>query len=290
MVIAVDRGRYTVLVGERTVTAMQARELGRRASSSATRSAWSATCPAARRAGPDRPGRPRRTVLRRTADDTDPYERVDRGQRRPAGHRRRAGRPAALVRADRPLPGRRLTRRARPAALPDQGRPRLAGRAAGRVRPPGRAGGRDPARRRPRASCGTGWPARRQRARRALRGRQVDAGQRAGPGRRAAPPARSARSARAGTPRPRWSRCRCRTGGWVDRHPGLRSFGLAHVTADDLLCGVPGPGGRRRAVPARLRAPVGRGRLPPGRVGGRGALDAGPARRVPPAAGEQVGR
>ena len=31
------------------------------------------------------------------------------------------------------------------------------------------------------------------------------------------------------------SRCRCPSGGWVVDTPGVRSFGLAHVTADDLL-------------------------------------------------------
>jgi ribosome biogenesis GTPase len=81
LVVGVDRGRYTTLVGsgldERTVTAMKARELGRKGivvgdevalvgDSSGSSDAL------ARIVRVD----DRRTVLRRTADDTDPYERV----------------------------------------------------------------------------------------------------------------------------------------------------------------------------------------------------------------------
>src|SRR6185503_19416386 len=70
MVIAVDRGRYTVLVGETRLSAVQARELGRGSVVVGDLSG-----------GPDTLARivrvePRRTVLRRSADDTDPYERV----------------------------------------------------------------------------------------------------------------------------------------------------------------------------------------------------------------------
>ena len=54
-----------------------------------------------------------------------------------------------------------------------------------------------------------------------------------------APSARSARSARAGTPRRRRSRCRCPAAGWVIDTPGIRSFGLAHVAADDVLAAFP---------------------------------------------------
>jgi ribosome biogenesis GTPase len=77
MVIAVDRGRYGVLVDDLEVTAMRARELGR------------TSLVVGDRVGVvgDRSGRPdtlarivrvdeRDTVLRRTADDTDPQERV----------------------------------------------------------------------------------------------------------------------------------------------------------------------------------------------------------------------
>ena len=77
-VATVDRGRYAVLVDGRRVTAMKARELGRRGVVVGDRVA-----PGRRRvrrrghAGPDRAGAAERsTVLRRTADDDDPVERV----------------------------------------------------------------------------------------------------------------------------------------------------------------------------------------------------------------------
>ncbi|PRY02041.1 ribosome small subunit-dependent GTPase A [Allonocardiopsis opalescens] len=76
-VVTVDRGRYTCLVEERSVTAMKARELGRGSIVVGDR---------VRLVG-DLSGRPdtlarvvrvedRASVLRRTADDTDPVERV----------------------------------------------------------------------------------------------------------------------------------------------------------------------------------------------------------------------
>ncbi len=76
-VTAVDRGRYTCLVEDRTVVAMKARELGRGSIAVGDR---------VRLVG-DLSGLPdtlarvvrvdeRRSVLRRTADDTDPVERV----------------------------------------------------------------------------------------------------------------------------------------------------------------------------------------------------------------------
>jgi ribosome biogenesis GTPase len=76
-VVAVDRGRYTCLVGEAEVTAMRARELGRKSVAVGDRVALVGDLGG----GPDALARivriePRKTVLRRTADDTDPYERV----------------------------------------------------------------------------------------------------------------------------------------------------------------------------------------------------------------------
>jgi ribosome biogenesis GTPase len=76
-VITVDRGRYTVLVDGVEVTTMRARELGRHGIAVGDRVGVVG----------DRSGRPdtlarivrireRDTVLRRTADDDDPYERV----------------------------------------------------------------------------------------------------------------------------------------------------------------------------------------------------------------------
>ena len=90
MVVAVDRGRYTCLVnaiqgkaakGQRAqayqVTAMKARELGRKGVVVGDRVSLVGDL----RGGPDSLARvvrvhPRRHVLRRTADDTDPEERV----------------------------------------------------------------------------------------------------------------------------------------------------------------------------------------------------------------------
>jgi ribosome biogenesis GTPase len=76
-VIAVDRGRYTVLVGDRQVTAVQARELGRNSVVVGDRVALvgdvSGTADTLARIVRVEP---RRTVLRRSADDGDPHERV----------------------------------------------------------------------------------------------------------------------------------------------------------------------------------------------------------------------
>jgi ribosome biogenesis GTPase len=77
MVIAVDRGRYTVLVDEVAVTAMQARELGRKGivvgdQVSVVGDLTGAVDALARVVRVAE----RSTVLRRTADDNDPTERV----------------------------------------------------------------------------------------------------------------------------------------------------------------------------------------------------------------------
>ena len=76
-VASVDRGRYGVLVGDRMVTAMQARELGHRGVVVGDQVALAGDTSGA-------PGTlarvvrvsPRTTALRRSADDTDPVERV----------------------------------------------------------------------------------------------------------------------------------------------------------------------------------------------------------------------
>jgi ribosome biogenesis GTPase len=72
MVVTVDRGRYTVLVGEAEVTAMRARELGRRPIAVGDR----VDVVGDRSGAVDSLARivriaERSTVLRRTADDTD---------------------------------------------------------------------------------------------------------------------------------------------------------------------------------------------------------------------------
>ncbi len=77
LVLTVDRGRLTCLVEERTVTAMKARELGRKAVVVGDRVAVVGDLSGEK----DTLARvvrvaERSSVLRRTADDNDPYERV----------------------------------------------------------------------------------------------------------------------------------------------------------------------------------------------------------------------
>ncbi len=95
---------------------------------------------------------------------------------------------------------------------------------------------------------------------RALRRGQVDAGQPPGSGRRCGRSAWSARSARAGTRRPARWRCGCRwlgrtrqDPGWIIDTPGIRSFGLAHVSAGQPAARLPRPGRGHRRLPAQLR-------------------------------------
>jgi ribosome biogenesis GTPase len=77
MVLTVDRGRLTVLVEDREVVAMKARELGRKSAVVGDRVAVVGDLSGVK----DTLARivrveERSSVLRRTADDTDPYERV----------------------------------------------------------------------------------------------------------------------------------------------------------------------------------------------------------------------
>jgi ribosome biogenesis GTPase len=76
-VLTVDRGRLTCLVEDRTVTAMKARELGRKAAVVGDR-VWIVGDLSGKKDTLARIVRieERRSVLRRTADDDDPYERV----------------------------------------------------------------------------------------------------------------------------------------------------------------------------------------------------------------------
>lgn len=77
MVLTVDRGRLTVLVDDREVVAMKARELGRKSTVVGDRVAVVGDLSGTK----DTLARvvriePRKSVLRRTADDDDPFERV----------------------------------------------------------------------------------------------------------------------------------------------------------------------------------------------------------------------
>ncbi|MEV7982290.1 ribosome small subunit-dependent GTPase A [Streptomyces sp. NPDC086519] len=77
MVLTVDRGRLTCLVGDRTILAMKARELGRKAAVVGDRVALVGDLSGKK----DTLARivrieERASVLRRTADDDDPFERV----------------------------------------------------------------------------------------------------------------------------------------------------------------------------------------------------------------------
>ncbi|MGW7100558.1 ribosome small subunit-dependent GTPase A [Streptomyces sp. NPDC054838] len=76
-VLTVDRGRLTCLVGNRTVHAMKARELGRKAAVVGDR-VWIVGDLTGKKDTLARIVRieERKSVLRRTADDDDPYERV----------------------------------------------------------------------------------------------------------------------------------------------------------------------------------------------------------------------
>ncbi|MCW2600617.1 MAG: GTPase EngC [Frankiales bacterium] len=76
-VVTVDRGRYRVQIGDGVVTAVRARELGRRAVVVGDRVALVGDLTG----GPDALGRvvrvePRTSLLRRTPDDSDPVERA----------------------------------------------------------------------------------------------------------------------------------------------------------------------------------------------------------------------
>ena len=218
-VTGVDRGRYTLLVhegGERVVTAMKARELGRKGVVVGDEVALVGDVTG----GPDSLARivrvePRRTVLRRTADDTDPVRADHRRQRRPAGRRHGARRPRAAATDGRPVPRRGVRRRAGPAAGADQGRPGRPGTVPRQLRAARRALRRHPARRpspgsgRGSSPCTSGWAA----GAASSSGTPASASPRwstrwcRGP---AGPSAWSTTSpAAAGTPRPRPSRCGC---------------------------------------------------------------------------------
>ncbi len=86
--------------------------------------------------------------------------------------------------------------------------------------------------------------------------------------------ARSARSAGAGTPRPARWRCACRptrgaaAPGWIVDTPGVRSFGLAHVSAESLLHGFPDLVEATVDCPANCPHTADEAELRAGRLGG----------------------
>ena len=129
MVFAVDRGRYGVLVDGRRGH----RDAGPRARPRVDRRrrpgrGGRRPVRRARRAGAHRPPRRARDRAAPHGRRQRPARAGDRRQRRPAGHRLGAGRPRAVLRLHRPLPGRRADRGHRAAAVPDQVRPRAARR------------------------------------------------------------------------------------------------------------------------------------------------------------------
>ena len=248
MVITVDRGRYQCLVAERhqegrTVTAMRARELGRRAVAVGDRVEIVGDISGA----PDTLARivriaERRSVLRRSADDTDLAERVIVAN---------ADQLVIVTALADPTPRTGFIDRCLVAAYTgnldpgpgaDQGRP-------GRPRSPARgvpgsgpADHRHPAQRR-------GSFRRPDRRRDEVRSRldglvSVLVGH-SGVGKSTlvnalVPDALRATGTVTGVGKGRHTSVSAIAlalpdGGWVIDTPGVRSFGLAHVTADDLL-------------------------------------------------------
>ena len=182
VVVTVDRGRFTLLRRRRRrCWPMKARPLGpqgRRGRRPGARRRRRV-----RRRGRAWPGSSRsasaRTVLRRTADDDDPVERVLVANADQLVVVTALADPEPRPRLIDRVPGGGVRRRDAAAAVPDQGRPRRPGDAAVDVPVAGRAVGGDPQGRRPdRAAGAAGRPG--QRARRPQRRRQVDAGQRPG--------------------------------------------------------------------------------------------------------------
>ena len=130
MVTVVDRGRWTCAPGRATRPGRRSPRCGPASwaahrSSSATGSGSWATCPAP----PDTLARivrveERTTVLRRTADDTDPVERVVVANAEQLVIVTAVADPEPRTGLRRPLPGRGVRRRPHARAVPHQGRPR----------------------------------------------------------------------------------------------------------------------------------------------------------------------
>ena len=257
-VTGVDRGRYAVLLGagvgrkkapERMITAMRARELGRKSVVVGDHVALVGDTAG----GPDALARivrvePRQSTLRRSADDTDAVERVIVAN---------ADQLVVVSALADPEPRPRLIDRCLVAAYDAGLDPLLVLTKADLVEPDAflaayatlavpyvvtRRNPNDPADIVGIEEVREHLAGRVSRAHRSLRGRQVDAGQPAGPRRRASGRASSTPSpAAAGTPRRRRWRCRSPSGddGWVIDTAGIRSFGLAHVEPARIITFFP---------------------------------------------------
>ena len=275
-VAAVDRGRYGTLVGDRPVTAMRARELGRRSVVVGDRVALAGDISG-------EPGtlarvvrvEPRTSVLRRSADDTDPVERVIVAN---------ADQLVIVTALADPPPRPRLIDRFLVAAY-DAGLSPLLCLTKSDLAPPtaildayGPLGI-------PYVVLGQPLSARLDPLREALAGRISVMVGHSGVGKSTLVNALIPGADRAvGTVSPVTGRGRHTSssavalplpgGGWLIDTPGLRGFGLGLVAPDRVVAGLPRPGPRDRGLPARL--------YPPGRRLRAGRLGPRPGRRQPP--------
>jgi ribosome biogenesis GTPase len=240
MVVAVDRGRYTVLVDERMITAMRARELGRKGIVVGDQVEVVGDLSGA----PDSLARvvrvaERDTVLRRTADDQDDAERVIVAN---------ADQLVIVAALADPPPSYGLIDRCLVAALTAGIEPLLC-LTKSDLAPPDEAVQRYEALSVPALVTHRGAPLEELRERLAAH-RSVFVGH-SGVGKSTlinalVPDADRATGAVSAIGKGRHTsssavalRLPGRDGGWVIDTPGVRSFGLAHVTADDLLWAFP---------------------------------------------------
>ena len=231
-------------------------------------------------------------MLRRSPDDTDPLERVVVANADQMVIVCALADPAPRTPVHRPVPGRRLRRGPRPAARADQVRPGVAAQGP-RVLPAARHPHADHPAAAARADHGpAAQGARRpdQRADRPVGSRQVDAGQRAGAGRGPGgrPGQRGDRASGRHTSSSAIALPLPDDSGWLIDTPGVRGFGLGHVTVE-------------RVVEAFGDLAEGTAACPPGcdhlsaglrprRVGGRARRRGPPRLAAPPAPQPRVRR